>query len=68
MIESIIGFETLKSGIVPGTKHFQETEVKVSSNLSISGEKQEIKGLKFLLKNSFGFGGVNNSILFQINC
>ena len=70
-IETILGLEAMKEGVLLPTNGFREfdeefKEFDIQRFLDISSEYKELpKGLSFMLKNSFGFGGVNNSLLFR---
>jgi 3-oxoacyl-[acyl-carrier-protein] synthase II len=74
LIESVLGLEGMKKNVLLPTFGFERfDEFKIDEDLreieeyvEISSEMRELPAdLNFLLKNSFGFGGVNNSLLFR---
>eukprot|EP01132_Coremiostelium_polycephalum_P007995 gene7995-9837_t len=62
-VESIFTILSLKNNIVPPTINLEEISPDYGINLvpKIAQEKQ----LKYVLKNSFGFGGTNASLVFS---
>lgn len=69
--ETVLGLESLKRGVFLPTLEFAALDAAAALSegagfLELSAEaKQFPRSLSFLLKNSFGFGGVNNSLLFR---
>ena len=64
VLESILGIESLKRNVILPLNGFEESDIEgidrfLLNKTCLDSEKE------FLLKNSFGFGGVNNSILFR---
>lgn len=47
---------------MPGIVGFEEHEKSTSVNLTVENKKTE---KKYMLKNNFGFGGVNVSLLLK---
>ena len=66
-VEAIIGIQALRKGIIPQTINADpvdpEMEILVTSKQSIKLEPSTKD--QFILKNSFGFGGHNISIVFS---
>lgn len=57
----------LKRGVLPPTLNLDETDIDFGFNLIPKTSVQ--KEVEYALSNSFGFGGVNVSLLFRkINC
>ena len=68
IMETLFGFESLRLQTLLPTFSFKEMDICFigQSNFTISPESLPFpRNLSFLLKNSFGFGGVNNSLLFR---
>lgn len=64
LLESIMGIKSLINGQVPGTNFFERTEIQ-NDKLYLSKNTQKDKNFQFLMKSSFGFGGINCAILFE---
>ena len=61
LIETIIGLESLKSKEIPPIYNYMDNDFNLP-NLNFVKNAKTNKNLNYLIKNSFGFGGVNNSI------
>jgi len=61
IVEAVITFLTLETGLVPGTLNAQELDPACGPQIRIHNESADIR---FALSNSFGFGGSNCSLLF----
>lgn len=64
IVETIMGVECLLTGNVPPVNFFEKTDVEVE-NIEVLKHRRTANDLQFLLKNSFGFGGVNCALLIQ---
>ena len=67
-LEAAFTIQSIVEGIVPDTKNLEEVDVGEYDQRSIrilkGGEVLEGVGVDLAISNSFGFGGVNSSILF----
>ncbi len=61
IVEAVITFLTMETGLVPGTLNAQELDPACGPQIRIRNESAEVR---FALSNSFGFGGSNCSLLF----
>ncbi len=61
IVEAVITFLALETGLVPGTLNAQELDPACGPQIRIHNESADIR---FALSNSFGFGGSNCSLLF----
>eukprot|EP01100_Stratorugosa_tubuloviscum_P003595 TRINITY_DN1874_c0_g4_i1.p1 TRINITY_DN1874_c0_g4~~TRINITY_DN1874_c0_g4_i1.p1 ORF type:complete len:231 (-),score=122.72 TRINITY_DN1874_c0_g4_i1:102-794(-) len=64
-VESIFTILAMKQGIIPHTLNLEEVSSK--SNLNFIKYKPLNQSIKAVVKNSFGFGGTNCSLVFT-NC
>lgn len=64
IIESIIGLQSLEQSMIPPINNFEKTEIQCPS-LNMLGSSANESNLRYMIKNSFGFGGINNSIVFR---
>ena len=62
-IESIFSIEAIRHGIVPPTRNLEDPDVGERFDLVPNVAKP--KELRHVLSNSFGFGGVNASLVFS---
>jgi len=62
IVEAVITFLALETGLVPGTLNAQELDPACGPQIRIHNESADIR---FALSNSFGFGGSNCSLLFS---
>ncbi len=60
-IEAIMTVKAIKEEIVPGILNLENP---IETELSLLREKKEQK-VKVALKNSFAFGGINTSLVFE---
>ena len=66
MEAAICGY-ALKEGVLPPTLNLEETDIDFGFNLI--PKKAIKKDVEYALSNSFGFGGVNVSLLFRsVHC
>ena len=71
IVETILGLESIKSNDFHPTLGFEALDSvfkgdEIGEYLEITAHAKSLpKSLNYLLKNSFGFGGVNNSLLFR---
>jgi 3-oxoacyl-[acyl-carrier-protein] synthase-1 len=61
IVEAVITFLALETGLVPGTLNAQELDPACGPQIRIRNESADVR---FALSNSFGFGGSNCSLLF----
>jgi len=61
ILESIFAIKALQMGIIPPTAGFEEEDEQI---MAAPSEKKEYS-LNSVLKNSFGFGGNNASVIFS---
>jgi 3-oxoacyl-[acyl-carrier-protein] synthase-1 len=61
IVEAVITFLTMDTGLVPGTLNAQELDPACGPQIRIHNESAKVR---FALSNSFGFGGSNCSLLF----
>lgn len=59
--ESIIAFDAIKTGLIPGSMNLSELDKEVDINIQAENVQQEVT---YVLSNSFGFGGNNCSLVF----
>lgn len=65
-LETIMGIEGLIQGKAPAINKFESTEEGVlPPNVSLANKTLECPERTFLLKSSFGFGGVNTALLVK---
>ena len=57
-IEAVICAKTLKEGIVPPTINYENPDPECDLDY-VPNEAREYPGLKYVMSNSFGFGGQN---------
>ena len=65
-IESLICVLALKNGIVPATINIEELDPELPEGLNIVVNKAVYKDMKYVLNNTFGFGGHVASSIFKI--
>ena len=63
VIESIFAVKSLKEGLVPKILNLNESDVEADINM-VMKENQKVN-LDHMVKNSFGMGGVNVSLVFS---
>lgn len=66
-LEAFFSVMALREQVVPGTLNLEDPEV-TDLNLGIDLvplRARPVKGLQYVLSNSFGFGGTNGSLLFK---
>jgi 3-oxoacyl-[acyl-carrier-protein] synthase-1 len=61
IVEAVITFLAMETGLVPGTLNAQELDPACGPQVRIRNESADVR---FALSNSFGFGGSNCSLLF----
>lgn len=61
IVEAVISFISLETGLVPGTLNAASLDAACGPQVCIDNEKQDVR---IVLSNSFGFGGSNCSLLF----
>ena len=64
-IEAIIAIKSLINDIVPGTINTQTIDSNIDPNLDVVIGSSRKKKLKYVMSNTFGFGGHNASVLFK---
>jgi len=64
IIESIIGIQSLQHSVIAPINNFEKTEIE-SPTLHMLNQPINNTSLRVMIKNSFGFGGINNSIVFR---
>lgn len=62
IVESLIALDTFKTGLLPGTLHFQEADPEIALKLSSANGQLDPA---HVMSNSFGFGGNNASLIFS---
>lgn len=62
-VEAVIAVKTLETGMVPGTINLVNPDPACDLNYMADGPKQ--LNPKYVMSNSFGFGGTNGSIIFK---
>ncbi len=63
-VESVISIKALTDGICPPTLNLNEPDEEVQG-LDLVPLKAKKKEMKAVMNNSFGFGGVNSSVVFK---
>ena len=68
-VEAIIGIQAIHEGVLPKTVNADPVDPAIDINITTK-QAVKIKSNKdqFMLKNSFGFGGHNISIVLSANC
>ena len=68
-VEAIIGIQAIHEGVLPKTVNADPVDPAIDINITTK-QAVKIKSNKdqFMLKNSFGFGGHNVSIVLSANC
>jgi len=62
-VEAVATVLTLKEGVIPPTINYEYPDPEC--DLDYTPNKAVKKEVKYALKNSFGFGGTNASLLFK---
>jgi 3-oxoacyl-[acyl-carrier-protein] synthase II len=62
-IEAIISVQALRTGILPPTINLEDPE-EVADIFDLVPKVAKPKAIDYALSNSFGFGGVNASLVF----
>jgi len=66
-VESVFSVLSVKDGIIPPCINIENLDSELGENLNIVVHEKKIdfSGRRCLLKNSFGFGGTNVSLVFE---
>lgn len=62
-LESVFGIETIRTGMVPATLNLENPDV--GEQFDLVPKVAKAKSVRHVLSNSFGFGGVNASLVFS---
>jgi len=62
-LESVFGIETIRTGMVPATLNLENPDV--GAQFDLVPKLAKAKTVRHVLSNSFGFGGVNASLVFS---
>ena len=62
--ESVLSVLALHQGVVPGTLNLDQPEAE-AEGLDLVPHTARDRALKYVLSNSFGFGGTNASLIFS---
>ncbi|MFY8032864.1 MAG: beta-ketoacyl-ACP synthase II [Devosia sp.] len=62
-LESVFGIETIRTGMVPATLNLEMPDV--GEQFDLVPKVAKAKSVRHVLSNSFGFGGVNASLVFS---
>lgn len=62
-LESVFGIETIRTGMVPATLNLETPDV--GEQFDLVPKLAKAKSVRHVLSNSFGFGGVNASLVFS---
>ncbi len=62
-VESVASVMTLRTGIIPPTINYEESDPEC--DLNYVPNKSEEADVKYILKNNFGFGGTNACLVFK---
>lgn len=62
-LESVFGIETIRTGMVPATLNLEMPDV--GEQFDLVPKVAKAKTVRHVLSNSFGFGGVNASLVFS---
>jgi len=65
VIEAIASILAMKNNIVPPTINHFTDDLDLDNKLNFTFNKAQKRDLKYVLSNTFGFGGHNTSILFR---
>jgi 3-oxoacyl-[acyl-carrier-protein] synthase I len=61
IVEAILSLLCLQHGFIPGTLNVRELDPSLRSRIALASEERT---LRYVLSNSFGFGGSNCSLVF----
>ncbi|MEF2145793.1 MAG: beta-ketoacyl-ACP synthase II [Desulfovibrionaceae bacterium] len=62
-VEAVFSVKTITSGIIPGTANLENPDPECDLDYCAEGPRH--KQVKYVLSNSFGFGGTNGCLLFK---
>jgi 3-oxoacyl-[acyl-carrier-protein] synthase II len=62
-IESVFSILAIRDGVVPPTRNLEDPDV--GDRFDLVPKVAKLKTLRHVLSNSFGFGGVNASLVFS---
>jgi 3-oxoacyl-[acyl-carrier-protein] synthase-1 len=65
ILESIMGFETLRTGILPTTKGYEKCGVSYQLNFNSTTSEPTLNNFNYFIKTCSGFGGCNAAIIFS---
>ncbi len=63
-IESIASIKALQTGILPPTINYETPDPECDLDY-VPNEARRVEGLRYVLKNSFGFGGQNACLVYK---
>ena len=67
-MESLFSVMSVETGVIPATVNCDNIDTKIEAlniNIVRSVHKEKQTDRRILLKNSFGFGGTNASLVFE---
>ena len=69
-VEAILGFQALREGILPQSINADPLDQGVDLAVTTSGPVKlpDHQSVRFMLKNAFGFGGHNISLILAVPC
>lgn len=64
-IEALAGIMALTRGIIPPTINCKELDPQIDPKLNLTLDKAQKRDVKYVLSNTFGFGGHNSTVILK---
>lgn len=67
-MEAVASIFAIQTGIIPPTINFKQLDENIDSKLNLTVNEAQKRDVKYVLSNTFGFGGHNSTIIFKKYC